>query len=67
MAAPLEGPLPVIHLYAGMVLTFEAIDPTTGAAVAGVSVSDLSVYGQALEDDAIDTSELAVWLQPRGN
>lgn len=64
MADLLAG-MPATHLYAGMVLKLEAIDPTTGAAVAGVTVSNVAVYGQGLEDEAVDTSELAVWLQPR--
>lgn len=64
MADALEGPIPVIHLYAGMVVRFEAIDPTTGADVAGVVVRNVAVYGQGLDDEAVDKSELAVWLQP---
>lgn len=36
---------PGLPLLAGYMLKLEAIDPTTGAAVAGVTVSDVAVYG----------------------
>lgn len=41
MAAPLNAPLPEsLILDAGFTVTLDAIDPTTGAQVAGVVVSD---------------------------
>lgn len=65
MAAPLEAPLPLIKLYAGMIVRLEAFDPSTGAAVAGVTVGNVAIYGEGLDSSTVDTSELAVWLQPR--
>lgn len=41
----LESDLPWIELAGGMIIEFEAISPTTGAAVANVSVSNVAVYG----------------------
>ena len=45
---------PAIDLSAGMVLRLEAIDPATGAAVAGVTVSNVVIEG---EPAALDTPE----------
>lgn len=52
--ADLIAPLPLIRLYGGMVIKLEAIDPTTGATVAGVTVADVTIYGRELDggDDA---------------
>lgn len=41
----LMAPLPQIDLQPGMKVVLEAIDPTTGLAVAGVTVSKVAVYG----------------------
>lgn len=41
----LLAPLPSIILAPGMKVRFEAVDPTTGAAVAGVTVKSMSVVG----------------------
>lgn len=35
---------PAIPLQNGMVLQFEAIDPTTSAAVSGVAVSEIAIW-----------------------
>lgn len=44
MAQPFLEPLPPdLHLGAGCVVRFTAIDPTTGATVAGVQVTDAMV------------------------
>lgn len=51
-AYQLIGPLPPLTLDAGCMVTFEAIDPATGAAVTGVTVSSASLYGVNLTDDA---------------
>jgi hypothetical protein len=40
-----ESDLPWIELAGGMEIRFEAIDPATGAAVTGVTVSNIAVYG----------------------
>jgi hypothetical protein len=46
-----------------MTLRLEAIDPTTGAPVAGVSVADVTIYGRVLSDDGGDETLLPVYLQ----
>jgi hypothetical protein len=60
--AELIAPLPRLTLVSGMVIAFEAIDPTTGAAVGGVVVSDAAIYADAadLEDDAAGTIAVTV-------
>lgn len=39
------APLPQIVLEPGMQVRFEAIDPVTGAAIAGVKVQAIALYG----------------------
>jgi hypothetical protein len=41
----LEASMPDILMVGGSFLRFEAIDPTTGLAVTGVTVDTISVYG----------------------
>lgn len=54
MAELLSG-LAVVPLTAGMVLRFDAIDPDSGAAVADVEVSKVTIYGlNLLADDEAD-------------
>lgn len=49
--AELMASLPVVPLTAGMTIRFEAIDPDTGDAVAGVTVSEAVIYGVDLNAD----------------
>jgi hypothetical protein len=42
--AQLAASIPPLTLDAGCTITVEAIDPTTGAAVTGVSVSQVTIY-----------------------
>lgn len=42
--------IPQLALDAGMSIVFEAIDPTTGAAVAGVVVSGVAIYADDLSN-----------------
>lgn len=44
MSFPLEGPLPQIDLEGGATVEVSAVDPTTGAAVAGVVFSAGVIY-----------------------
>jgi hypothetical protein len=44
-AFQLIGPLPVLTLDHGCTITAEAIDEATGAAVTGVTVSAVAIYG----------------------
>jgi hypothetical protein len=53
----LLAPLPFLTLDAGCTVTVEAIDPFTGAAVTGVTVSLVAIYaanatGQAIADNS---------------
>lgn len=43
-ASQLLARLPFLSLDAGCTVTFEAIDPATGAAVAGVTISQATIY-----------------------
>lgn len=43
----------MLELPGGMVLQFEAIDPDTGAVVAGPSVSNVAVYSEPLGESGI--------------
>jgi hypothetical protein len=57
--AVLDAPMPEdLDLPDGYVLTWAAIDPTTGADVAGVLVSGVSLYGEALGDGTGGGGEL---------
>lgn len=40
----LIAPLPEVVLVPGSTITFEAIDPSTGAAVSGVKVNNVAIY-----------------------
>ncbi len=52
MAAPLIAPIPpIMDLPDGYVVTWAAIDPSTGADVAGVQVSGVSMFGTKLGTD----------------
>jgi hypothetical protein len=42
--AQLAASIPPLTLDAGCTITVEAIDPTTGAAVTGVTVSQVTIY-----------------------
>lgn len=53
--ADLIGAIPSFDLPAGFVVKFEAIDPTTGAAVAGVKVSSAIIYGTRLGDAGVSS------------
>jgi hypothetical protein len=49
------APLPRATLANGMTIAFEAIDPTTGAAVTGVKVTNVAIYA-----DGVDSTDAAV-------
>jgi hypothetical protein len=57
----LESDLPWIELPGETVITFEAIDPTTGSAVSGVSVSEVAIYGDALGGGIVETDVVPAW------
>jgi hypothetical protein len=39
--------MPIIQLDAGCTVTLEALDPTTDAAVSGVTLSNVTIYARA--------------------
>ena len=45
---------PSLRLAGGMQVKFEAISATTGAAVAGVKVTNVNIYGKDLALGAVD-------------
>lgn len=51
-SAQLIGPLPEVTLSSGCTVTFEAIDPNSGATVTGVTVSQAALWGVNLTEDA---------------
>lgn len=67
-ANQLIAPLPLLTLETGCTVTVEALSPTTGAAVTGVTVAQVALYatnvqpGQTL-DEAIDS----VYVQGEGD
>jgi hypothetical protein len=63
----LTAAMPALELTEHELLVLEAIDPTTGAAVAGVTVNNFVIYGRDLRDD--NPAELTledVYLSPTG-
>ena len=55
--------MPQIRLLGGMVIRFTARDPAANADVAGVTVSDIHVYGQDLGGGGDDLpAETPHWL-----
>lgn len=59
-ANQLIAPLPFVTLDTGCTVTIEAIDPLTGAAVTGVTVSQVAIYANndapnERVDDAYDS------------
>ena len=69
--AELIAPLPRTTLSPGMSIVLEAIDPTTGDAVSGVTVSGLAIYAETAAPDAetqatviVDLPELAPLWAP---
>lgn len=59
--ADLIGPMPVVDLFGGAVIQFEAVDPTTGAPVGGVEVSQASISAEdhTVTPEAADTPSVA--------
>jgi hypothetical protein len=63
--ADLIAPLPLIRLYGGMTLRLEAINASTGLPVAGVAVSDVAIYGHALDQDGGGAPLWEMYLTPQ--
>ena len=63
MPAPLIAPIPpIMDLPDGYIVTWAAIDPTTGADVAGVVVSGVSLFGTKLGQGGGGTSDLGPFM-----
>ena len=63
--ANLLAPIPLIRLFGGMRLQLEAIDATTGAPVSGVTVTQVAIYGRAVEDDGSGAPLWEMYLTPQ--
>lgn len=48
--APLQAPIPSIDIEPGMKLVLEAISPTTGASITGVTATAWAIYGEGDEN-----------------
>jgi hypothetical protein len=61
---PIIAPLPLIDIGPGVQVVLEAIDPATGNTVAGVVITDATIYGRKveIEQSEVDT-RLPEWLQ----
>jgi hypothetical protein len=63
-SGPIIAPLPIIDLGPGVQVVLEAIDPSTGATVAGVVITDATLYGRVVDvDQSSDYSRLPEYLQ----
>lgn len=56
--------MPAIRLASGMKLKLEAIDPTTGAAVTGVTATDWAIYGENVSAETRPLVDLIPALTP---
>ncbi len=66
MPQTLEGTCPGLVLDNGCKVVVEALDPTSGNAVAGVKVSNVNIYGEDLTPDAVPGLLPPVVLLPAG-
>lgn len=55
---PLIAPLPWAELEPGQRIVLEAIDPSTGATVSGVVISDATIYARETDDDGGELAPL---------
>lgn len=63
-SGPVIAPLPLIDLGPGVQVVLEAIDPATGNTVAGVVITDATLYGRVVEiEQSSDYSRLPEYLQ----
>jgi hypothetical protein len=63
MPTPLKTALPpAMGLSAGYVVRFNAIDPTTGADVAGVTFTDAVLHVRTLTENALEQLESGPFL-----
>lgn len=63
MPQPVNGPMPEdLDLPDGYIVQWNAVDPTTGANVAGVVVSAVSIFGTALAGGAGGATDLGPFM-----
>lgn len=60
----LKASIPFLQLDSGMQIVFEAIHPTTGAAVTGVVVSNVAIYATDLSAVPVEPVALEAGLLP---
>jgi hypothetical protein len=48
----LQAGMPAVEMAGGSSFVFEAISPSDGTSVTGVTVSDVAIYGRDVTDDA---------------
>jgi hypothetical protein len=66
-AYQLIGPLSLLTLEAGCTITLEAIDPSTGANVTGVTVSQVAIYGVNAVPTEINGNADVLFAYPFGD
>lgn len=60
----LKAGTPGLMLYPGYIVAFEAINPTTGAAVTGVTVGSIAIFGRDENEGDATASSGPLWLVP---
>lgn len=60
----LEAPMPPLQIPGKSMLKLEAISPTTGAAITGVTVSDVAIFGidRSAELGTLIAEEIPTWV-----
>lgn len=54
--------MPILPLTVGMRVQFEAVSPTTGLPVAGVTVSDAVIYATDAEGEGLSNAEVGPYM-----
>lgn len=60
----LQAPMPELTVPGGSTIQFEAIDPTTGAQVAGVVVTTLTIFGKDVSADTAGLEDVVPLYSP---
>lgn len=61
-ARTLEASVADLALPGGSILKLEAISPTSGAAITGVTVSEVVIYGVGISADNLPDPGLPAWV-----
>lgn len=54
----LQAPMPEMTVPGGTTIRFEAVNPTTGAAVTGVAVTNVAIYGYDLSGSTANIEDV---------